>query len=271
MKIYRYRHSNKTHWGALKEETLFPLEGSVFGEFKIKKKGIPISEVILLPPAKPSKIVAIGANYKSHAVEMGRTLPEEPLIFLKPPSAVVGPSDIIVYPGMTKRVDYEGELAFVMKKKACLLGDDEDVEGYILGYTCFNDVTARDLQRRDGQFTRAKSFDTFAAVGPCIATGIDPSRLRIKTFVNGKLRQSSSTKNLIFPVPFLVRFISRIMTLNPGDVITTGTPAGVGPMFPGDRVDVQIEGIGTLSNTVMKIKSKNGAGKPGEAGKARKE
>ncbi|MBL7083819.1 MAG: fumarylacetoacetate hydrolase family protein [Candidatus Aminicenantes bacterium] len=256
MKIYRYKHENKTFWGILKEETLFPLEGSVFGQFKIKKKGVPISEVTLLPPAKPSKIVAIGANYKNHVREMGRELPKEPLIFLKPPSAVVGPSDIIVYPRMTKRVDYEGELALILKKKAFLLGDENDVAEYILGYTCFNDVTARDLQRKDVQFTRGKSFDTFAAVGPCIATDVDPSQLKLKTFINGKLRQSSSTKNLIFPIPFLVKFISRIMTLEPGDIITTGTPAGVGPMFPGDRVDVQIEGIGTLSNTVMKIKKK---------------
>ncbi|MBC8358865.1 MAG: fumarylacetoacetate hydrolase family protein, partial [Candidatus Aminicenantes bacterium] len=174
----------------------------------------------------------------------------------KPPSAVVGPGDIIVYPRMTKRVDYEGELALILKKKAFLLGDENDVAEYILGYTCFNDVTARDLQRKDVQFTRGKSFDTFAAVGPCIATDVDPSQLKLKTFINGKLRQSSSTKNLIFPIPFLVKFISRIMTLEPGDIITTGTPAGVGPMFPGDRVDVQIEGIGTLSNTVMKIKKK---------------
>ncbi len=176
------------------------------------------------------------------------------MIFLKPPSAVVGHNEIIIYPRMAKRVDYEGELALIIKRKARLLEDEDSVEDYILGYTCFNDVTARDLQQKDGQFTRAKSFDTFAAVGPCIATDIDPSRLRLKTFLNGKLKQSSSTGNLIFPVPYLVRFISRIMTLCPGDIIATGTPAGVGPMSPGDRVDVQVDGIGTLSNTVMKIK-----------------
>ncbi len=186
---------------------------------------------------------------------MGRPIPEEPLIFLKPPSAVVGPNDIIIYPKMAKRVDYEGELALVIKKEAKLLGDNEKIEDYILGYTCFNDVTARDLQQKDGQFTRAKSFDTFAPVGPCIVTDVNPSKMRLKTFLNGKLRQSSSLNNLIFPIPFLVRFISRIMTLTPGDIITTGTPAGIGPMSAGDRVDVQIEGIGTLSNTVMKVKS----------------
>jgi 2-keto-4-pentenoate hydratase/2-oxohepta-3-ene-1,7-dioic acid hydratase in catechol pathway len=255
MKIYHYLHGNKARWGALKEDILFELKGSVFGKFKTKEEGIPISEVTLLPAAEPTKIVAVGANYKNHAREMGRPIPEEPMIFLKPPSAVVGPNDIIIYPKMAKRVDYEGELALVIKKEARLLSDNDKIEDYILGYTCFNDVTARDLQQKDGQFTRAKSFDTFAAVGPCIATGVDPSQMRLKTFLNGKLRQSSSLNNLIFPVPFLVRFISSIMTLVPGDIITTGTPAGTGPMSPGDRVDVQIEGIGTLSNTVMKIRS----------------
>jgi len=254
MKIYRYKYKNKIEWGVLREETLFPIKSSPFKQFKIKGEGVSVSRVSLLAPAEPTKIVAVGANYRNHAQEMGRPLPEEPLLFLKPPSAVIGPNDIIVYPRMAKRVDYEGELAVVIKKKAQNLGDKERVEDYILGYTCLNDVTARDLQQKDGQFTRSKSFDTFAPFGPCIATDIDPSRLRLKTFLNGKLRQSSSTKNLIFPVSFLVRFISRIMTLNPGDIISTGTPAGIGPMSPGDRVDVQIEGIGTLSNTVMKIK-----------------
>lgn len=255
MKIYRYRYKNKVSNGILKEESLFQIEGSLFRKFRVGKSKVPISEVVLLPPVMPTKIVAVGANYRNHAQEMGRPIPEEPLIFLMPPSSVVGPNDIIVYPRMSRRIDYEGELALVIKKRAQLLDDEQDVEEFILGYTCFNDVTARDLQMKDGQFTRAKSFDTFAAVGPCIATDVEPSRLRIKTFLNGKLKQSSSLKNLIFPVPFLVRFISRIMTLEPGDIITTGTPAGVGPMSPGDRVDVQIDGIGTLSNTVMKVKS----------------
>jgi len=254
MKIYRYRHAKNILFGVLREETLFPVEGSVFKKFKVKEKGIPISEVILLPPATPSKIVAIGRNYKDHAVEMGKPFPKEPLIFLKPPSALIGPDDIIIYPKMSKRIDYEGELALIIKKKAHDLDENDETENYILGYTCFNDITARDLQQKDGQFTRSKSFDTFAVVGPCISTDADPSTLRLKTFLNGKLRQSANTRNLIFPIPFLVRFISNIMTLYPGDIITTGTPSGVGPMVPGDRVDIQIEGIGTLSNRVMKIK-----------------
>jgi len=254
MKIYRYKQGTKISYGILKEETLFPLKGSVFKDFKIEEKGIPISSVVLFPPCEPTKIIAVGINYQNHALERGRAVPEEPLIFLKPPSAVIGPNDIIIYPKMARRVDYEGELALIIKKKANLLDENDSMDDYILGYTCFNDVTARDLQDKDVQFTRAKSFDTFAVVGPCIATEVDPSNLRLKTFLNGKLKQSANTRNMIFPVPYLVRFISRIMTLNPGDIITTGTPAGVGPMVPGDRVDVQIEGIGTLSNRVMKIK-----------------
>jgi 2-keto-4-pentenoate hydratase/2-oxohepta-3-ene-1,7-dioic acid hydratase in catechol pathway len=195
----------------------------------------------------------VGRNYKDHAAEMGNPLPAEPLLFLKPSTAVIGPHEAIMYPEMSSRVDYEGELAVVMKRRTYRLEDEAEAADRILGYTCLNDVTARDLQEKDKQFTRAKSFDTFAAVGPCIATDLDPAGLEIKTFLNGKLRQSSNTKHLIFSVPFLVCFISRIMTLLPGDIITTGTPAGVGPMLPGDRVDVQIEGIGTLSNSVHKI------------------
>jgi 2-keto-4-pentenoate hydratase/2-oxohepta-3-ene-1,7-dioic acid hydratase in catechol pathway len=253
MKIYRFRYRKKILYGVLKEEFLFPVKGSVFRDFRIEDSPVPMSEVFILPPVEPTKIVAVGANYKDHAQEMGRPLPEEPLLFLKPSSAIIGTRDIIVYPRMSLQVDYEGELAVVIKKKARLLADDDPVEEHILGYTCFNDITARDLQAKDVQFTRAKSFDTFAACGPCIATDVDPSALHVKTFLNGKLRQSGNTRNLIFTIPFLVRFISRIMTLYPGDIISTGTPAGVGPMQPGDRVDVQIEGIGTLSNQVMRI------------------
>jgi 2-keto-4-pentenoate hydratase/2-oxohepta-3-ene-1,7-dioic acid hydratase in catechol pathway len=254
MKIYRYSYRNKRFYGVLKEDLLHPVVGSIYRKFELKRKGVPISDVFMLPPVKPSKIVAIGRNYKDHAAEMGKPLPKEPLIFLKPPSALVGPNEIIIYPDMSKRVDYEGELAVVIRKKAHRLTDDANVDPYILGYSCFNDVTARDLQRKDVQFTRGKSFDTFAALGPCIATDVDPSSLRLKTFLNGKLKQSGNTKNLIFPIPYLVKFISQVMTLNPGDIIATGTPAGIGPMNPGDRVDVQIEGIGVLSNRVLKIK-----------------
>ncbi len=255
MKIYRFRFRRRILWGILKEEFLFPIKGSVFKDFKIEESPIPVAEVKLLPPVSPSKIIGIGANYLDHAREMGRPLPEEPLIFLKATSAIIGPLDPIVHPGSAGRIDYEGELAVVLRKKVRNLGDESEAKDHILGYTCFNDVTARDLQKKDVQFTRAKSFDTFAAVGPCVATDVDPASLRLKTFLNGKLVQSGTTSNLIFSVPFLVRFLSRIMTLNPGDVITTGTPAGVGPMSPGDRVDVQIDGIGVLSNTFVKPKT----------------
>ncbi len=254
MKIYRFKYKDKISYGVLKEDELFPVTGSIYRKFQTIESGIPIGDVFLLPPVLPTKIVAIGRNYKDHALEMGMSVPQEPMIFLKPSTAIVGPHDIIIYPKMSKRVDYEGELAVIIKKKARFLDDHAHIDDYILGYTCFNDVTARDLQRKDVQFTRGKSFDTFAPCGPCIVTDIDPSKLKIKTFLNGKLRQSGNTKNLIFPVPYLMKFISQVMTLNPGDMIATGTPAGIGSMAPGDRIDVQIEGIGVLSNKVMRIK-----------------
>ncbi len=249
MKIYRFEHGGAVRWGVLGDDALLPLAGSIFEDPAPEGDPIPIGEVRLLAPVQPSKIVAVGRNYEDHAAEMGNPLPAEPMLFLKAPTAVIGPREAIIYPAVSSRVDYEGELAVVIRKTAHGLSEAADAADYILGYTCLNDVTARDLQEKD-QFTRAKSFDTFAPLGPCIATDLDPASLEIKTFLNGKLRQSSNTRHLIFSVPFLVRFISRIMTLLPGDVITTGTPAGVGPMQPGDRVDIQIEGIGTLSNEV---------------------
>jgi len=258
MKIYRFEHKDRILWGVLREENLHPVSGSIFEKFRVGKRSIPISQAALLPPVEPTKIVAVGRNYPAHSRELGNPVPKEPLLFLKPPSAVIGPNGVISYPEMSERVDYEGELAVIIKKETRRLSDKTEVEEFILGYTCFNDVTARDLQFKDVQFTRAKSFDTFASIGPCIATGLDPARLRIKTFLNGKLRQSSSTRNMLFPVSFLVRYVSRIMTLYAGDIITTGTPEGVGPMLPGDRVDVQIEGIGTLSNTVA-VRDQRGA------------
>ena len=249
MKIYRFRYRKRVLTGVLKEEFLFPVVGSIFGDFTLGGSPVPIGDVRVLAPVLPSKIIGIGRNYREHAKELGNPLPEEPLIFLKPPTALIGPLDAIVQPRASARVDYEGEVAVVIRKKLRDLADDAPIDDGILGYSCFNDVTARDLQAKDVQFTRAKGFDTFAALGPCVATGLDPAAIRLKTFLNGRLVQSGSTANLIFPIPYLVRFLSRIMTLNPGDVIATGTPAGVGPLSPGDRVDVQIEGLGTLSNT----------------------
>jgi 2-keto-4-pentenoate hydratase/2-oxohepta-3-ene-1,7-dioic acid hydratase in catechol pathway len=193
--------------------------------------------------------VAIGINYRSHAAEFEHDLPESPLMFLKPSTAVIGPEDSIIYPALSKQVDFEGELGIVIGKKAHQV-TTADVPKYILGYTCFNDVTARDLQKIDGQWTRAKGFDTFAAIGPWIETDLDPSALKLETRLNGKIKQSGTTADLISPVARLVSAVSQVMTLLPGDVIASGTPGGVGPMQPGDTVEIEIEGIGTLVNHV---------------------
>ena len=203
----------------------------------------------LVAPALPTKIVCIGRNYADHAKELGNEPPSEPIIFLKPPSAVIGPEDTIVRPPQSQRVDFEGELAIVIGTTA------RNVEAaawraYVAGFTCANDVTARDLQKKDVQFTRGKSFDTFLPLGPCLETDLDPSALRITTRVNGETRQDGNTRQMIFSCARIVEFISGIMTLNPGDVILTGTPAGVGPLAAGDVVEVEIEGIGTLRNVV---------------------
>lgn len=256
MKIYRFRYRKRVLYGVLKEEFLFPVVGSIYGDFRLGTSPVPIADVRVLPPVLPSKIIGIGRNYRDHAKELANPLPEEPLIFLKPPTAVVGHLDPVVQPAASARVDYEGEVAVVIRRKARDLGEDAPVDDVILGYTAFNDVTARDLQTKDVQFTRAKGFDTFAAVGPCVATGLDPAAIRLKTFLNGRLVQSGSTAQLIFPIPHLVRYLSRIMTLCPGDIIATGTPAGVGPTSPGDRVDVQVEGVGVLSNPFTRPRAK---------------
>ncbi|MGB9612648.1 MAG: fumarylacetoacetate hydrolase family protein [Candidatus Margulisiibacteriota bacterium] len=200
---------------------------------------------------KPSKIVAVGLNYKDHAKELKMDLPDHPVIFLKPPSSLIFDGDFIVYPSQTSELHYEAELAVVIKDRVKNLAVEETTK-HILGYTCANDVTARDLQRLDGQWTRAKSFDTFCALGPKIISDIDPTRLDIRLYLNGKLKQSSNTANMIFDVYYLVSFISQIMTLEPEDVILTGTPAGVGPMEVGDLVEVEIEKIGRLANKVIK-------------------
>jgi 2-keto-4-pentenoate hydratase/2-oxohepta-3-ene-1,7-dioic acid hydratase in catechol pathway len=210
----------------------------------------PISGVKLLAPCSPGKIVAVGLNYRDHAEEMGLAVPGEPVIFLKPSTAVVGPGDSILYPDMSAQVDYEAELGVVIKDLTRNIAPHE-AKDHILGYVCANDVTARDLQRKDVQWTRAKSFDTFCPIGPWIETELDPGNLLIESFLNGERRQSSRTAQLIFPVSYLVSFISRIMTLNPGDLIITGTPSGIGPMKPDDEIEVRIEGIGSLRNTVI--------------------
>jgi 2-keto-4-pentenoate hydratase/2-oxohepta-3-ene-1,7-dioic acid hydratase in catechol pathway len=202
-----------------------------------------------LPPALPSKIVCIGRNYADHARELGNEPPSEPIIFLKPPSAVIGANETIVRPPQSQRVDFEGELAIVIGRTARNVAA-ADWRTYVAGFTCANDVTARDLQKKDVQFTRGKSFDTFLPLGPVLETDLDPSSLRIATRVNGETRQDGNTSQMIFSCDRIVEFISGIMTLSPGDVILTGTPAGVGPLEAGDVVEVEIEGIGTLRNVV---------------------
>ena len=208
-----------------------------------------LDEVEILAPVEPTKVVCVGLNYAEHAKELHMEPPKEPIIFLKPPTAVIGPGADIVIPPASSQVDYEGEMAVVIGKR-CRNVSAKEAHDYILGITNFNDVTARDLQRRDGQWTRAKSFDTFAPMGPYVVDA-DPSSLKIRTRVNGAAKQSSNTSDLIFPVPELVEFISEIMTLLPGDVIATGTPPGVGPLKAGDCVEVEVQGLSTLKNGVV--------------------
>ncbi|MFH1396899.1 MAG: fumarylacetoacetate hydrolase family protein [archaeon] len=198
---------------------------------------------------KPSKVVAVGLNYHSHAKELGMNTPHHPIIFIKPVTAIIGNGDTIVYPKMSKRVDYEAELALVISKKAKNVSS-KDAMKYVLGFTCLNDVTARDLQKLDGQWTRGKAFDTFCPVGPRLIKLKDPNNVDIECRLNGKVVQKSNTKEFIFSVEKVVSFISKVMTLNPGDIITTGTPPGIGPMKKGDEVEVEIEGIGILKNYV---------------------
>jgi 2-keto-4-pentenoate hydratase/2-oxohepta-3-ene-1,7-dioic acid hydratase in catechol pathway len=213
------------------------------------KSGEEIAPARILPPVSPSKIVAIGLNYRDHAAEMNKPLPAEPLMFLKPSTAVIGHGDAIRIPPNAGRVDHEAELGVVIGRRASRVSASNALQ-YVLGLTCLNDVTARDLQRKDVQYTRGKGFDTFAPIGPCIAMGLDPSALDIEGWVNGEKRQASNTRQLIFSVAEIIAFVSGVMTLLPGDVIATGTPSGVGPLQAGDRVTVKIEGVGELSNPV---------------------
>lgn len=211
----------------------------------------PLSALHLLPAVTPSKILCVGRNYRDHAAELGNEVPREPLLFLKPPSSLLGSGGIVRLPNLSKRVDYEGELGLVIGKRCRTIGPDEDVRKYIRGYVCVNDVTARDLQKSDGQWTRGKGFDTFCPVGPIVSDEIDPisAPVTVTTHVNDELRQTGSTADFIFGIPELLRYITAFATLEPGDLIPTGTPAGVGPLAPGDRVRVTINGLGVLENT----------------------
>ncbi len=251
MKFLRYKtNDGKVRKGCLQKDSVFEVTGDIFGEYYLTDKAYNLNDIKFLAPCSPSKIVAVGLNYRDHAEELKKKLPDEPLIFMKPPTSIIGHEDKIIYPShMSSRVDYEGELAVIIGKEAKWVSESHTVD-YIFGYTCINDVTARDLQAKDIQYTRAKGFDTFAPLGPVVETEIDPSDLEISTFLNGELKQHSRTSELIFDVPRLVSFISRVMTLLPGDIIATGTPAGIGPMRKDDRVEVEINGIGILRNYV---------------------
>jgi 2-keto-4-pentenoate hydratase/2-oxohepta-3-ene-1,7-dioic acid hydratase in catechol pathway len=215
---------------------------------------IPLTELQLLAPVTPSKILCIGRNYKDHATELGNELPKEPLLFLKPLSSLLAPDATITLTPLSTRIDYEGELAIVIGRRCSKLGPDEDVRPYIRGYTIVNDITARDLQKSDGQWSRAKGFDTFCPTGPIVSDEINPleSPVTVTTRLNGEIKQQGSTTDLIFPIPHLLRYITAAITLEPGDIIPTGTPAGVGPLQPGDRIQVSIDGLGTLENTAAK-------------------
>ena len=251
MKYLRFLQNGNVKYGLLeKDNVIREVVGDIFNNYKNTENVYSVSEITFLPPCVPTKIIAVGLNYFDHANEFQMKIPDEPLIFMKPPSALIAHNDNIIYPKMSKQLDFEAELAVIIKNKVKDI-EPEDVFKNILGYTCFNDVTARDLQKKDEQWTRAKSFDTFAPIGPFISTDLNPDNLQIKLYKNGQLMQDSSTGNMIFKVDKIVSFISKIMTLFPGDIIATGTPSGVGRLEAGDKVEVEIEGIGILKNTVL--------------------
>jgi len=242
--------SPSPRYGLIQGESVIEISGVPWGPWTRVAHSWRLADVRLLAPVEPSKIVCVGRNYAAHAAELGNEVPEEPLIFLKPSTSVIGPEEPIVLTKYSKQVEHEGELGLIVARRCSHLRDSDDSLSYLLGYTCLNDVTARDLQKSDVQFTRGKGFDTFCPIGPHIETELDPSSLVVEAQVNGAVRQSGNTSLMIYPVPFLVRWISRMMTLLPGDVIATGTPAGVGPLVPGDTVEVTVSGVGVLRNPV---------------------
>ncbi len=253
MKFCRITHASldQPRYAAIKGTSVFPFpKGDYFDPSPAESNAIPIEEVKFLAPVNPSKVVCVGRNYLEHAAELGNKMPDEPLLFLKAPSALIANGDRIELPRVSQQVEHEGELGVVIGRQARQLSDKEDPLSYVLGYTCINDVTARDLQRKDVQFTRAKSFDTFCPVGPWIVTDIDPEKVEVTTRLNGEIKQQGQTSDMAFSVSYLIRYISWIMTLNPGDLIATGTPAGVSRMKHGDVVEVEVTGIGILRNQV---------------------
>lgn len=251
MKFCRVLWENKVCCATLDKDHLTIVEGNPYAEWRPTILHLSVDGARFFPPSTPTKIIAIGRNYRDHAAELGNEVPREPLIFLKPPSALIGHEQDIVYPSQSKRVDYEGELGVVIGKRVHGLKNASEARGAIFGYTIINDVTARDLQKADVQFTRAKGFDTFCPAGPFIETELDPTDVVVETFVNGERRQHASTSSMAFSVDTLVQYISNIMTLEPGDLISTGTPSGIGPMQRGDVVEVRIDSIGILRNRVV--------------------
>lgn len=249
MKLICFLKDNKEMYGVVENNNIRIINGDIFKEYTLTDEIVSIDRVKILPPCKPTKAVCVGLNYKDHAEEMKLELPKSPTLFIKPSTCVIGHMDYIEYPKMSNRVDYECEMVIVIGKKAKAVNIEKAKE-YIIGYTCGNDVTARDLQTKDGQWTVAKSFDSFLPFGPFIETEVDPLELNIKTYLNGEVKQKSNTKNLIFNAYELVSYISNIMTLYPGDIIMTGTPSGIGPMQKGDIVDIEIEHIGKLTNYI---------------------
>lgn len=251
MKLCRCRHAGAESWAILEEGTLALLAGAPFEGIVPTGVRVPLAEARLLAPCAPTKIVGVGLNYRAHAEEMKKPLPSRPLLFLKPPTCVLDPEAPILLPAESGQVEHECELAVVVGRRLRRVSPAQARDG-VLGFTCFNDVTARDVQRAEVQYTRAKGFDTFGPVGPVVETELDPRKLLIKTLVNGEVRQLGSTSDMIFDVFELLSFVSRGMTLLPGDVLTTGTPPGVGPLAPGDVVEVSVEGIGVLRNPVLR-------------------
>lgn len=251
MRFIRYQAGRDApRYGWIYGDLIGPIDGSIFSEYRRQEATLPINTIRLLAPVVPSKIICIGRNYADHAHEQGVDVPEIPLLFLKPPSAVIGSGAPIEIPPQSRLVEHEAELAVIIGMEGRWI-PLEDAGRHILGFTIGNDITARDLQRRDGQWTRGKGFDTFCPLGPWIETELDPADALITCRVNGEIRQMASTRDMVFTVPQLIAFISSVMRLLPGDVILTGTPAGIGPMEGGDKVEVEIEGIGTLTNPVI--------------------
>jgi len=249
--IVRYYTPTGVHTGLVDGDTIHTLQGDLFSGLPLIHGPaiMPLAEARLAPPVRPSKIVCVGRNYAAHAAEHHAEIPSEPMLFLKPPSALIGPGDAIQIPQSVGRVEHESELAVVIGRRARRVAR-QDALACVLGYTCANDVSARELQKKDGQWGRAKGLDTFLPLGPWIVTGLDPADLAVRCAVNGAARQVGRTSQMVFDVPFLIEFIARYMTLEPGDVILTGTPSGVAPLADGDVVRVEVEGVGALENPV---------------------